>query len=178
MVRVERIPDVLERLHSMVDQDNTPPEGTGEGPGKDKVEGVGENAEGQVFATIVRYLAERLGDVEPDADASDLAHTSELFLEIADAFEHTGGFEFSSDQALPLSHAFAMLEGGMRILSEQAEESGHTNAAVKMEWAALKARNMTAKLELSHLSGSGGIVAFGLDDGEDEAGDKKDDSEA
>jgi len=148
----------------MVDQDNTPPEGADEA--------VGDNAEARVFATIVRYLAERLGDVEPDADASDLAHTSELFVEIADAFEQTGGFEFSSDQALPLSHAFAMLEGGMRILSEQADESGHTSAAAKMEWAALKARNMTAKLEVSHLSGSGGIVAFGLDDDLDDEGGK------
>jgi len=121
-------------------------------------------AEAKVFATIVRYLAERLGDVEPDVDPGDLAHSGELFIELATAFENTSGFEFSSDQALPLSHAFAMLEGGMRILAEQAGESGHTNAAAKMEWAALKARSMGAILETHHLQGAGGIVAFGLED--------------
>lgn len=147
----------------MVDQDtqSSQADETGE---------VAQEAESKVFATIVRYLAERLGDIEPDTDPGDLAPTGELFVEIADAFEHTGGFEFSSDQALPLSHAFAMLEGGMRILAEQADESGHTNAAAKMEWAALKARNMTAKLETHHLASSGGIVAFDLDDGADTEG--------
>lgn len=146
----------------MVDQDNRPPSAQeGDLPAA--------NAEAQVFATIVRYLAERLTDVEPDVDPGDLAATGELFVEIAEAFENTNGFEFSSDQALPLSHAFAMLEGGMRILAEQADESGHTSAAAKMEWAALKARNMTAKLETHHLSGSGGIVAFDLDDADDDA---------
>lgn len=148
----------------MDDQDNNPPEG---GTPED-----GAKAEAQVFAAIVRYLAERLTDVEPDVDPGDLAHTGELFLELADAFEATCGFEFDQDQALPLSHAFAMLEGGMRILAEQAGESGHTNAAAKMEWAAIKARAMTGVLETHHLSGSGGIVAFGLDDGEDEGEDK------
>ena len=142
----------------MVEQDNTPPENQD-----------GARAEAQVFAAIVRYLAERLSDVEPDVDPGDLAHTGDLFLELAEAFEATGGFEFDQDQALPLSHAFAMLEGGMRILAEQAGESGHTNAAAKMEWAAIKARAMTGLLETHHLSGSGGIIAFGLDDGEDDA---------
>lgn len=121
-------------------------------------------AEAKVFATIVRYLAERLSDVEPNVDPGDLAHSGDLFIELATAFENTSGFEFSSDQALPLSHAFAMLEGGMRILAEQAGESGHTNAAAKMEWAALKARAMGATLETHHLQGAGGIVAFGLED--------------
>lgn len=143
---------------TMVEQDNTPPENQD-----------GARAEAQVFAAIVRYLAERLSDVEPDVDPGDLAHTGDLFLELAEAFEATGGFEFDQDQALPLSHAFAMLEGGMRILAEQAGESGHTNAAAKMEWAAIKARAMTGLLETHHLSGSGGIIAFGLDDGEDDA---------
>lgn len=151
----------------MVDQDNQPPEGTNANGDANQT---AAQAEAQVFATIVRYLAERLGDVEPDVEASDLAHTSELFTEIATAFEETGGFEFSSEQALPLSHAFAMLEGGMRILAEQADDTGHTNAAAKMEWAALMARNMTAKLERYHLEGASGIVAFGGDD--DEAGDE------
>ncbi|HEY9080685.1 hypothetical protein [Magnetovibrio sp.] len=128
----------------------------------------GAQAEAQVFAAIVRYLAERLTDVEPDVDPGDLAHTGELFLELAQAFETTGGFEFDQDQALPLSHAFAMLEGGMRILAEQAAESGHTNAAAKMEWAGIKARAMTGLLETHHLSGSGGIVAFGLNDDEED----------
>lgn len=143
----------------MVEQDNIRPE-------SDEKEGA--KAEAQVFAAIVRYLAERLTDVEPDVDPGDLAHTGELFVELADAFEATGGFEFDQDQALPLSHAFAMLEGGMRILAEQAGDSGHTNAAAKMQWASIKARAMMGLLETHHLSGSGGIVAFGLDDGEDQ----------
>lgn len=121
-------------------------------------------AEAKVFATIVRYLAERLGDVEADVDPGDLVQSGELFIELATAFENTSGFEFSSDQALPLSHAFAMLEGGMRILAEQAGESGHTNAAAKMEWASIKARAMGGVLETHHLQGAGGIIAFGLDD--------------
>lgn len=124
----------------------------------------GAAAEAQVFSTIVRYIAERLTDIEPDVDPGDLAPTGQLFLELADAFEATNGFEFDQDQALPLSHAFAMLEGGMRVLAEQATESGHTNAAAKMEWAAIKARSMTGILETHHMSGSGGIIAFGLDD--------------
>ncbi|MCR4379240.1 MAG: hypothetical protein NUV50_14275 [Rhodospirillales bacterium] len=144
----------------MVDQDSQPPQ-------HQEFEALAENAEAQVFATIVRYLAERLTDVEPDVDPGDLAATGELFIEIAEAFETTSGFEFTSDQALPLSHAMVMLEGGMRILAEQAEEQGHYNAAAKMEWAALKARNMTAKLETHHLSGSNGIIAFDLDDGDE-----------
>jgi len=142
----------------MVDQDNQPL--------NDEQSGAREEA--KVFATIVRYLAERISDVEPDVDPGDLAPTGELFVEIADAFENTAGFEFSSDQALPLSHALTMLEGGMRVLAEQAAESGHTNAAAKMEWAALKARTMTAKLETYHLSATGGVIAFDQDDGLDD----------
>lgn len=153
-----------ERPIPMVDQDNQPSQ-------DQQTDEDGAQAEAQVFAAIVRYLAERLTEIEPDVDPGDLAPTGELFIEIADAFENTSGFEFSSDQALPLSHAFAMLEGGMRILAEQADESGHTNAAAKMEWAALKARNMAAKLETHHLSASGGIVAFDLDDDTDGDGD-------
>ncbi len=148
----------------MVDQDNTHADPDTEG--EDQSDGL--QSEAKVFAAIVRYLAERLTDVEPDVDPGDLAHTGELFVELADAFDATGGFEFDQDQALALSHAFAMLEGGMRILAEQADDSGHTNAAAKMEWAALKARTMTGQLETYHLSGSGGIIAFGQDDGEDD----------
>jgi len=146
----------------MVEQDNTQPEITADEDVED-----GAQAEAHVFAAIVRYLAERLSDVEPGVDPGDLAHTGALFMELAEAFESTGGFEFDQDQALPLSHAFAMLEGGMRILAEQAGESGHTNAAAKMEWAGIKARAMMGLLETHHLSGSGGIVAFGLDDEDD-----------
>lgn len=149
----------------MVEQDNAPPPGHDSGTTSD-------NAEALVFAKIVRYLSERLGDVEPDADPGDLNHMGELFDEIAEAFEETGGFEFSSDQALPLSHAFAMLEGGMRILADQAHDLGQSNAAAKMEWAALKARGMTARLETHHLSGAGGIVAFGQDGVGDDAADE------
>jgi len=146
----------------MVEQENTHFEGDSEQIAED-----GAQAEAQVFAAIVRYLAERLTDIEPDVDPGDLVHTGELFLELAEAFDTKGGFEFDQDQALPLSHAFAMLEGGIRILAEQAGESGFTNAAAKMEWAGIKARAMMGLLETHHLSGSGGIVAFGLDDGED-----------
>lgn len=145
----------------MVDQDNQPHDQLGDSQPP-------ENAEAQVFAAIVRYLAEQLGEVDPDAEPSDLVHTADLFSDIAEAFEATGGFEYPHEQALPLSHAFAMIEGGMRILSEQAHESGHTNAAAKMEWAAVKARAMTAKLEESHLGSVGGIIAFGRDEDADE----------
>lgn len=150
----------------MIEQDNAPQD-------HERVDGdlPSEKAEARVFATIVRYLAERLGDVDPDADPGDLVHTADLFEELADAFEDTGGFEFAHDQALPLSHAFAMLEGGMRILAEQAHQSGHGNAAAKMEWAALKARAMTAKLEESHLHGVAGIIAFGREDDGDASGE-------
>lgn len=152
----------------MVEQDNQPPEGLDEeNEAREAAQEAAQEAakaEAQVFAKIVRYLAERLTDVEPDADPGDLARTGELFVEIADAFDDTAGFEFSEVQALPLSHAFVMLEGGMRILAEQAHEADQTNAAAKMEWAALKARAMTAKLELHHRAGSAGIIAFGLDD--------------
>ncbi|MBF0251565.1 MAG: hypothetical protein HQL35_13165 [Alphaproteobacteria bacterium] len=128
----------------------------------------GAMEEAKIFASIVRYLSERLSDVEPDVDPGDLAPMGELFGELADAFEGTGGFEFGPDQALPLSHAFSMLEGGMRILAEQAGDSGHGNAAAKMEWAALKARAMTGLLETHHMAHAGGVVAFGRNDGDDE----------
>ena len=123
-------------------------------------EAIPADAEAKVYASIVRYLAERLTETEPDVDPGDLVQTGELFTELADAFEQTGGFEFSHDQALVLTHAFSMLEGGMRILSEQAHESGQTNAAAKMEWAALKTKNMTADLETHHLAGSGGFITL------------------
>lgn len=123
-------------------------------------ETIPEDAEAKVYASIVRYLAERLTETEPDVDPGDLAQTGELFTELANAFEHTGGFEFTHDQALVLTHAFSMLEGGMRILSEQAHEADQTNAAAKMEWAALKTKNMTADLETHHLAGSGGFITL------------------
>jgi len=121
------------------------------------------NAESLIFAKIVRYMAEQLTKIDPDAMPEDIAIMSELFGEIASAFEATNGFEYSHEQALPLSHAFAMLEGGIRLLGEQASEGGHTNAATKMEWAAIKAKAMTADLEISHLEGVGGIISFKID---------------
>lgn len=121
------------------------------------------NAESLIFAKIVRYMAEQLANIDPEAMPEDIAIMSELFGEIASAFEATSGFEYSHEQALPLSHAFAMLEGGIRLLGEQASEGGHTNAAAKMQWAALKAKTMTADLETSHLEGAGGIIAFKVD---------------
>lgn len=137
----------------------------------DFVEGdeVPENAEAVIFAKIVRYMAEQLTQIDPEAMPKDIIVMSELFIEVADAFEATGGFEYSVEQALPLSHAFAMLEGGIRLLGEQAAEGGHTNAAAKMEWAAIKAKSMTADLETSHLEGASGIIAFRADlDDDDE----------
>ena len=142
----------------------------------DFVEGgeeVPENAEAVIFAKIVRYMAEQLTQIDTDATPEDITVMSELFIEIADAFEATKGFEYSHEQALPLSHAFAMLEGGIRLLGEQASEGGHTNAAAKMEWAAIKAKSMTADLEISHLEGASGIIAFRTDgDSDDEAPDE------
>lgn len=134
---------------------------------------VPENAEQLIFAKIVRYMAEQLTEIDPKALPEDIVVMSELFVEIADAFEATGGFEYSHEQALPLSHAFAMLEGGIRLLGEQALEGGHTNAAAKMEWAAIKAKAMTADLETGHLEGASGIIAFNSDgDNDDEASDE------
>ena len=124
---------------------------------------VSENLEGRVFARIVRHIAEQLAGAETkdgNPAAGDLGQTSGLFHEIADAFEKTGGFEFNVEQALPLSHAFVLIEAGMRTLSEQAGELNHTDAAAKMEWAASRARMMTAKLEERHLAGTGGIITF------------------
>ena len=128
---------------------------------------IGKDAEAKIFASIVRYLSERLTETEPDVDPGDLVQTGELFIELADAFEQTGGFEFSHDQALVLTHAFSMLEGGMRILAEQAAESGHNNAAAKMEWAAIITKAMTADLETHHLAGSGGFITLLPRDGDD-----------
>ncbi len=142
----------------------------------DFVEGeeIPENAESVIFAKIVRYMAEQLTQIDPDAMPEDITVMSELFIEIADAFEATNGFEYSHEQALPLSHAFSMLEGGIRLLGEQAAEGGHTNAAAKMQWAAIKAKSMTADLETSHLEGASGIISFRTDgdaDNDDEAPD-------
>lgn len=132
-------------------------------------EDIPENAEPRIFAKIIRYMADQLSEIDPDAVPEDLGVMGELFVEIADAFEATGGFEFTHEQALPLSHAFSMLEGGIRLLAEQASEGGHTNAAAKMEWAAIKAKAMTADLETSHLEGAGGIIVFDRDDEESPA---------
>lgn len=126
-----------------------------------------ENLEGLIFAKIIRHIAEQMTSAPPPEGSSDddLQNTAGLFLELADAFEAVGGFEFAAEQALPLSHAFVLIEQGMRALSAQAREGGHDNAAAKMEWAAGRARLMTAKLEERHLAGAGGIVAFGnIDD--------------
>ena len=142
------------------EQDNTPVD-----------DDIPENAEALIFAKIVRYMAEQLAQIDPEAKPEDLGVMGDLFNEIADAFETTRGFEFTSEQALPLSHAFAMLEGGIRLLGEQAAEGGHTNAAAKMEWAAIKAKAMTADLETSHLEGAGGIIAFEVDYGDEDMPD-------
>ena len=121
-----------------------------------------ENLEGLVFSKIVRHIADQLmaTQISEQVTEDDLQRTSGLFHEIADAFEQSGGFEFSAEQALPLSHAFVMIEQGMRALSAQATEAGHGNAGAKMEWAAGRAHLMTAKLEERHLAGAGGIISF------------------
>ncbi len=128
---------------------------------------VPENAEAVIFAKIVRYMADQLAEVDPEALPEDLGVMGDLYKEIAEAFEQSGGFEFTPDQALPLSHAFAMLEGGISILADQATGSGHDNAAAKMQWAAIKAKAMTAELETRHLEGAGGIISFDFDLGDD-----------
>lgn len=121
-----------------------------------------ENLEGLIFSRIVRHIAEQINQTEQASAGGNenLTQTSAMFNEIADAFEQTGGFEFQAEQALGLSHAFVLLEAGMRTLSEQATGLGHGDAAAKMEWAAIRAKMMTAKLEERHLAGAGGIITF------------------
>ncbi len=119
------------------------------------------DSEALIFAKVVRHLAERLGDVEPDTDPGDLAHTGALFEELADAFETTGGFSFAADQTSALSHAFAMLEGGMHILTQQATEQGKHNAAAKMQWAANRAHGVFEMLETHITAGTGGVITLG-----------------
>jgi len=122
-----------------------------------------ENQEGLIYSKIIRHIAEQLAETELAAGAEDLTQTVELFQEISEAFENAGGFEHQPEQALPLSHAFAMLSASMQALSQQAADLGHDNAAAKMQWASQQAKTMTATLEERHLNNAGGVVALDLD---------------
>jgi hypothetical protein len=129
--------------------------------------------ENLIFAKIVGYMAANLAADEDEELPEGLDSLPVTLSEIATAFETAGGFQFDADQALVLSHVFTELEAGMRTLSEQAAEGGQDNAAVKIEWAAGQAREMTAYLMEKHGGGdSGTLVLVGDDDEEDEEEDE------
>ncbi|MCW9033849.1 MAG: hypothetical protein OQJ97_06470 [Rhodospirillales bacterium] len=127
-----------------------------------------ENQEGLIFAKITRYIAEQItqdaeDDDEDDDDGNEdqsVRETVGLYLEIAEAFEIAGGFEFEAEQALSLSQAMALLTAAMRALSEQAHQQKQPNAAAKMEWAAMQATMMTAKLQECYLAASSGFITI------------------
>jgi hypothetical protein len=121
-----------------------------------------ENQEGLIFSKIIRHIAQQLSDLNEDRPQEEVEEIKSLFTEFADSFEHSSGFEYLAEQALPLSQAFAMLSAGMQVLSNQALTLGHSDAAAKMQWAAATSKNITAQLEENHLNGAGGIIA--LDD--------------
>ncbi|MBT3766430.1 MAG: hypothetical protein HN578_15090 [Rhodospirillales bacterium] len=123
-----------------------------------------ENQEGLIFSKIIRHITEQLSDLNEDQPPEEVEQIKSLFIELADSFEHSSGFEYVAEQALPLSQAFAMLAAAMQALSNQASTLGHSDAAAKMQWAAATSKNITARLEENHLSGAGGIIA--LDDRE------------
>ncbi len=123
-----------------------------------------ENQEGIIFAKITRYIAEQIAHEAEEADTEEerqaIQETIELYIEIAEAFELAGGFEFEAEQALSLSQALALLVAGMNALSEQAHQQKQSNAAAKMEWAAMQANTMTAKLQECYLAGSSGFITI------------------
>jgi hypothetical protein len=127
-----------------------------------------ENQEGLIFSKIIRHIAEQLSDLNEDQPPEEVEQIKALFSELADSFEHSSGFEYMAEQALPLSQAFAMLSAGMQALSNQASTLGHSDAAAKMQWAAATSKNITAQLEENHLNSAGGIIA--LDNDGDETG--------
>jgi len=126
------------------------------------------DSENLIFAKIVGYMATNLTADEDEALPEGLDGLPATLREIATAFEDAGGFHFDADQALVLSHVFTVLEAGMRTLSEQAAEGGQDNAAVKIEWAAGQAREMTAYLMEKHGGGDGGTLVLVSDDDEDD----------
>jgi hypothetical protein len=125
-----------------------------------------ENQEGLIFSKIIRHITEQLSDLNEDQPPEEVEQIKSLFTEFADSFEHSSGFEYVAEQALPLSQAFAMLTAGMQALSNQASTLGHSDAAAKMQWASATSKNITAQLEENHLNGAGGIIA--LDDGDED----------
>jgi hypothetical protein len=124
--------------------------------------------ENRIFAKIVGYMAANLTADEDEELPEGLDGLPVTLREIAAAFETAGGFRFEADQTLVLSHVFTVLEAGMRTLSEQAAEGGQDNAAVKIEWAAGQAREMTAYLMEKHGGGDGGTLVLIGDDDDDE----------
>jgi hypothetical protein len=129
--------------------------------------------ENLIFAKIVGYMAANLAADEDEELPEGLDSLPATLREIATAFETAGGFHFEADQALVLSHVFTVLEAGMRTMSEQAAEGGQDNAAVKIEWAAGQAREMTAYLMEKHGGGdSGTLILVGDDEEEDEEDDE------
>jgi len=125
-----------------------------------------ENQEGLIFSKIIRHITEQLSDLNEEQPPEEVEQIRSLFTEFADSFEHSIGFEYVAEQALPLSQAFAMLTAGMQALSNQASTLGHSDAAAKMQWASATSKNITAQLEENHLNGAGGIIA--LDDGDED----------
>ena len=125
-----------------------------------------ENQEGLIFSKIIRHITEQLSDLNEDQPPEEVEQIKSLFTEFADSFEHSSGFEYVAEQALPLSQAFAMLTAGMQALSNQASTLGHSDAAAKMQWAAATSKNITTQLEENHLNGAGGIIA--LDDSDED----------
>ncbi|MGY9003239.1 MAG: hypothetical protein ACKVIF_08645, partial [Rhodospirillales bacterium] len=119
-----------------------------------------ENQEGLIFSKIIRHITEQLSDLNEDQPPEEVEQIKSLFTEFADSFEHSSGFEYVAEQALPLSQAFAMLTAGMQALSNQASTLGHSDAAAKMQWAAATSKNITAQLEENHLNSAGGIIAL------------------
>ncbi|MEQ8195185.1 MAG: hypothetical protein RIB59_11930 [Rhodospirillales bacterium] len=123
-----------------------------------------ETVEAQIFAKIVRHIAERIDELNPEHMPGDGEQATMLLNEIADAVEQNGGFEFTAEQALPLAQTFASLTSSMRALSYQATDLGSEDAANKIKWAAATAHRITADLEERHLGGAGGIVTIEIDD--------------
>ena len=123
-----------------------------------------ETVEVQIFAKIIRHIAERIDDLEHDNPPGNTEQATRLLNEIADAIEQNGGFEYTAEQALPLAQTFGSLTSSMRTLSYQATDLGSEDAANKIKWAAAIAHRITADLEERHLGGAGGIVTVKQDD--------------
>lgn len=123
-----------------------------------------DNQEALIFARIVRYLSEQLK--APGEVPEEIQEMGGVLDELAQAFEATGGFEFSSEQALFLSQVFTVMETSMRALSESASSLEQHDAAAKIEWAAGQAKGMAAVLEERHLHNIGGIIAFNMEEEE------------